>query len=88
MVSKVFGLKTDEVAGDWKRLHNEELYNLYSSRIGTTRWSSLLRHWLTSQKVVDLISNGITGVDSSDSTMALGSTHLLREVSNRDISWR
>jgi len=28
--SCVFGPKRDEVAEDWRRLHNEELYNLYS----------------------------------------------------------
>jgi hypothetical protein len=24
-----FGLKRDEVTGEWRRLHNEELYDLY-----------------------------------------------------------
>jgi hypothetical protein len=27
----IFGPKRDEVTGDWRKLHNEELYNLYSS---------------------------------------------------------
>jgi hypothetical protein len=27
----MFGLKRDEVAGEWRKLHNEELHNLYSS---------------------------------------------------------
>jgi hypothetical protein len=26
---KTFGTKRDEVTGEWRRLHNEELYNLY-----------------------------------------------------------
>jgi hypothetical protein len=30
-LKKIFGLKREEVAGDWKILHNEELHNLYSS---------------------------------------------------------
>jgi hypothetical protein len=25
---KIFGRKTEEVAGDWRRLHNEDLHNL------------------------------------------------------------
>jgi PAS domain-containing protein len=28
---RIFGLKRDEVTGDWRKLHNEELHNLYSS---------------------------------------------------------
>jgi hypothetical protein len=27
---KIFGPKTDVVMGEWRRLHNEELYYLYS----------------------------------------------------------
>jgi hypothetical protein len=27
----IFGPKRDEVMGEWRKLHNEELHNLYSS---------------------------------------------------------
>jgi hypothetical protein len=30
MLRRIFGLKRDEVTGDWRKLHNEELHNLYS----------------------------------------------------------
>ena len=30
MVRKVFGPKKDEVTGEWRKLHNEELNDLYS----------------------------------------------------------
>jgi hypothetical protein len=30
-LGKIFGSKRDEVKGEWRRLHNKELYNLYSS---------------------------------------------------------
>jgi len=40
VMRKVFEPKRDEVAGDWRRLHSEELYDLYSSRMRGTRWSS------------------------------------------------
>jgi len=28
---RIFGLKSDEVTGDWRKLHNEELNDLYCS---------------------------------------------------------
>ena len=31
VLRKVFGPKRDEVAGEWRKLHNEELNDLYSS---------------------------------------------------------
>jgi hypothetical protein len=37
---RIFGPKREEVAGDWRRLHNEELHNLYASPniIKIIRW--------------------------------------------------
>jgi hypothetical protein len=44
----IFGPKRDEVTGDWRELHNEELHNLYSSpniirmiKSRRMRWSEL-----------------------------------------------
>jgi hypothetical protein len=31
VVRKIFGPKRDEVTGEWRKLHDEELHNLYSS---------------------------------------------------------
>jgi hypothetical protein len=31
VLRRLFGPKRDEVTGEWRRLHNEELYALYSS---------------------------------------------------------
>jgi hypothetical protein len=31
VLRRIFGLKRDEVTGEWRKLHNEELHNLYSS---------------------------------------------------------
>jgi hypothetical protein len=31
VLGRVFGPKRDEVVGDWRKLHNEELHNLYCS---------------------------------------------------------
>jgi hypothetical protein len=32
VLRRLFGPKRDEVTGGWRKLHNEELNNLYSSR--------------------------------------------------------
>jgi hypothetical protein len=31
VLRRIFGPKMDEVAGEWRKLHNEELHDLYSS---------------------------------------------------------
>ena len=31
VLSRIFGPRRDEVTGEWRRLHNEELNDLYSS---------------------------------------------------------
>jgi hypothetical protein len=31
VLRRIFGPKREEVTGDWRKLHNEELHNLYSS---------------------------------------------------------
>jgi hypothetical protein len=31
VLRRIFGPKRDEVTGDWRKLHNEELHNLFSS---------------------------------------------------------
>jgi hypothetical protein len=33
VLRRIFGPKRDEVAGGWRRLHIEELHNLYASSI-------------------------------------------------------
>jgi len=32
VLRKIFGPEREEVTRDWRRLHNEELHNLYTSR--------------------------------------------------------
>jgi hypothetical protein len=31
VLRRIFGPKRDEVTGEWRKLHNEELHNLYSA---------------------------------------------------------
>jgi hypothetical protein len=37
VLRRIFGPKRDEVTGDWGKLHNEELHNLYSSTNGSDK---------------------------------------------------
>jgi hypothetical protein len=47
VLRRIFGLKRDEVTGEWRKLHNEELHDLYSFpsiRIIRARRMRLARH--------------------------------------------
>jgi hypothetical protein len=37
MLRRIFGPKRDEVTGGWRKLHNEELHNLYTRMIKSRR---------------------------------------------------
>jgi hypothetical protein len=46
MLRRIFGPKRDEVTGEWRKLHNEELHNLYTLpsiiMYGCNTWSLTL----------------------------------------------
>jgi hypothetical protein len=51
VLRRIFGPKRDEVTGEWRRLHNKELYDLYSSsdlirliRSRRLRWTGHVAH--------------------------------------------
>ena len=48
VLRRIFVPKRDEVAGEWRKLHNEELNDLYSSpniarviKLGRMRWAGM-----------------------------------------------
>jgi hypothetical protein len=45
MLRRIFGPKRDEVTGHWRKLHNEELHNLYSSPNIIRRIKSRRMRW-------------------------------------------
>jgi len=52
MLRRIFGPKRNEMAGEWKKLHNEELNDLYSSpnivwaiKSRRMRWVGMWRIW-------------------------------------------
>jgi len=45
LLRRIFGLKSQEVTGDWRRLHNKELHNLYASPNIIRVMKSRRRRW-------------------------------------------
>jgi hypothetical protein len=45
VLRRIFGPKRDEVTGDWRKLYNEELHNLYSSPNINRRLKSRMMRW-------------------------------------------
>jgi hypothetical protein len=45
MLRKIFGPRRDEVTADWRKLHNEELHNLYSSPNIIRMMKSMRMRW-------------------------------------------
>jgi hypothetical protein len=43
LMRRIFGPKREEVTGKWRRLHNEELYDMYSSPNVTWMMKSRIR---------------------------------------------
>jgi hypothetical protein len=45
VLRRIFGPKRDEVTGEWRKLHNEELYDLYSSPTNVRAIKSKRMRW-------------------------------------------
>jgi hypothetical protein len=45
VLRRIFGPRRDEVTGDWRKLHNEELHNLYFSSNITRMIKSKRMRW-------------------------------------------
>ena len=45
VLRKIFGAEGDEKTGEWRRLHNEELHDLYSSPYIIRVIKSIIRRW-------------------------------------------
>jgi hypothetical protein len=45
VMSRIFGPKSEEVEGGWRRLHDEELHNLYASPNIVTTVKSMMMRW-------------------------------------------
>jgi hypothetical protein len=58
VLRRIFGPKRDEVTGEWRKLHNEELHNLYSSpNIIRTIKSRRMRSWSAAGRIRSIETN-------------------------------
>jgi hypothetical protein len=61
VLRRIFGPKRDEVTGEWRKLHNEELHNMYSSLYikqgtsGRMRWAEHMAHIGDERKVYKVL---------------------------------
>jgi hypothetical protein len=62
VLKRIFGLKRDEVTGEWRNLHNEELHNLYSTpeiirqvKSRRMRWAKYVAHMGEERKVYKVL---------------------------------
>jgi hypothetical protein len=62
VLRRIFGPKRDEVTGEWRKLHIEELHNLYSSldiirqvKSGRMRWAERVARMGEERKVYKVL---------------------------------
>jgi hypothetical protein len=62
VLRRIFGPKRDEVIGEWRKLHNEELHNLYSSpniirqmKLRQMRWVGHVAHMGEERKLYKVL---------------------------------
>jgi hypothetical protein len=63
LLRRIFGLKRDEVTGEWRKFHNEELHNLYSSpgiirqvKSRRMRWAGHVAHMGEERKMYKVLA--------------------------------
>jgi hypothetical protein len=62
VLRRIFGPKRDEVTGEWRKLHNEELHNSYSSpdvirqvKLSRMRWAGHVARMGEEKKVYKVL---------------------------------
>jgi hypothetical protein len=95
ILRRIFGPKRDEVTGEWRKLNNEELHNLYSSpdiiRQVTSRrmrWVGHVAH-MGGQKIVQGFGGKARGKETTWKTkdlrrLAWGGVDWIRLAQDRD----
>jgi hypothetical protein len=60
ILRRIFGPKGDEVTGGWRKLHNKELYNLYTSPSIIRMIKSMMMRWAGHVALMGVKRNGRT----------------------------
>jgi hypothetical protein len=88
VLRRTFGPKRDEVTGEWRKLHNEELHNLYSSpdiirqvKSRRMRWSGHVARMGEEKKVYKV------SVGKPEGKRPLGRPRHSWEEDLREIGW-
>jgi hypothetical protein len=97
VLRRMFGPKRDEVTGEWRKLHNEELHNLYSSpdvirqvKSRRMRWAGHVARMGEKRKVYkDLVGNpeGKRPLGRPRRRWEDGIRMELREIGLGDVDW-
>ena len=77
VLRRIFGPKRDEVTGEWRKLHNEELNNLYTlpniipvTKLRRMRWVGAQSMYEGEEKCVQGVCVGIWGKEPTWKTQA------------------
>jgi hypothetical protein len=66
VLRRIFGPRRDEITGEWRRLHNKELYALYSTSNTIQVMKSTRLTWVGHVARVDIRETGWGGMDWID----------------------
>jgi hypothetical protein len=76
VLRRIFGPKRDEVTGEWRKLHNEELRDLYSSpsiiriiKTRTMRWAGHVARMGDRRNAYRLLMGKARGKEATRKTM-------------------
>jgi hypothetical protein len=79
VLRRIFGPKRDKVTGEWRKLHNEELHNLYSSpdiirqiKSRRMRWAGHVAHMGEERKCTRIWWEGPKERDHSEDQGVVG----------------
>jgi hypothetical protein len=97
VLRRIFGPKRDEVTGEWSKLHNEELHNLYSSpdiirqvKSRRMRWAGHVARMGEERKVYKVLVGKPEGkrlLGRPRRTWEDGIRMDLREIGLRGVDW-